>query len=167
MGIKEDQLERRVIPLEREEPFHFARFHVHEKLFSLRLFYQLESRKCLGSDPDSLLQAGNGARRAREPLRGRDGDGERHGSPGAGCLPSVPLVQVQRPRTQAIHTVRTRRRSAGAALLQGTELSAGPGTRGQPAALCQAGRRRGEAMPARRSGRKGHKGDPGLRKPFG
>lgn len=86
--------------------------------------------------PILLFQAGNGARWAREQVWGWDGHGERYGSLGAGCLPSLPLVQMQRPRAQEIHTVRTHQRWGVVVLLKETEVFAGPGTWGRCAALC-------------------------------
>lgn len=93
--------------LERREQFHFEWLRVHEKLFSLQLFYYLQSRNYRGSYNHSFFQARNGARWSREQMWGWDSNGERYGSLGAGCLSSLPLVQMQRPRTQKIHTVRT------------------------------------------------------------
>lgn len=51
------------------------------------------------------VQAGHGARRPGQPLRGRDHHGQRHGSAGAGGLPPLPLVHVQRPGAEEIHPV--------------------------------------------------------------
>lgn len=51
------------------------------------------------------LQAGHGARRPGEPLRRRNGDGKRDGPSGAGGLPPVPLVHVQRAGAEEIHPV--------------------------------------------------------------
>lgn len=115
-----------MLSLERREQFHFEWLRVHEKPFSLQLFYHLQSRNYWGSYTHSLFQARNGARWSREQMWGWDSNGERYGSLGAGCLSSLPLVQMQRPRTQKIHTVRTCQHSSAVVLLKETEVYAVP-----------------------------------------
>lgn len=44
-----------VISVERQDWFHFAWLHAHEKLVSLQSFFWLKSGNCLGSDADSFV----------------------------------------------------------------------------------------------------------------
>lgn len=70
-------------------------------------------------------QVGHGAWRPRQPLRGWNCDGKRDGSSGAGGLPPIPLVHVQRTGTEEIHPVSLSRWYQGGVQSRGAGMQSG------------------------------------------
>lgn len=66
-------------------------------------------------------QVGHGARWPGQPLRGRNSHGERDGSSGAGGVPSISLVHVQRTGAEEIYPVSSRSPHGGGSATELTE----------------------------------------------